>query len=67
MDSSRKKGKGLFAIPAGVSLGYNDYSEKTYVSPFTSYQFILLKGYNKSIPLVPETLVQFGSRIHFNE
>jgi hypothetical protein len=65
--SAGKKGKGLFAIPTGVSLGYTDPSEKTYVSPFASYQFILLKGYNKSIPLVPETLIQFGSRVHFND
>ncbi len=62
-----KKGKGLFAIPVGVSIGHNDYSEKTYVSPFASYQFIVLKGYNESIPIVPETLIQVGSRIHFKD
>ncbi len=61
-----KKGKALFAIPVGVSIGHNNYSEKTYVSPFASYQFIVLKGYNKSIPIVPETLLQVGSRVHFN-
>ncbi|MFS4445419.1 hypothetical protein [Maribacter sp. 2307UL18-2] len=62
-----KKGKGLFAIPAGVSLGYAEYSDKIDVSPFASYQFVLVKGYNESIPLVPQTLIQLGSRIHFNE
>ncbi len=64
--SAGKKGKGLFTIPAGISLGYNDSSERTYFSPFATYQFILISGYNKSIPLVPETLIQFGSRVHFN-
>ncbi len=64
--SAGKKGKGLFAIPVGVSLGYNDASQGTYLSPFASYQFILLKDYNKSIPLVPESLIQFGTRVHFN-
>lgn len=62
-----KKGKGLFALPIGVSLGHNEYSEETYVSPFASYQFILLTGYNESIPVVPQTLLQVGSRIHFND
>lgn len=60
-----RRGKGLLALPAGISLGYNDYSPGAYFSPFASYQFLLAKGYNKSIPLVPETLVQMGSRIHF--
>jgi len=59
------KGKGMFAVPVGISLGHNDYSPGTYFSPFASYQFLLAKGYNKSIPLVPETLIQLGSRIHF--
>ena len=59
------KGKGMFTLLGGVSAGYNNYSSTTYVSPFVSYQLIILKGYNKSIPVVPETLLQVGSRIHF--
>jgi hypothetical protein len=59
------KGKGMLAVPVGVSIGYNKYSSETYVSPFVSYQFVVLSGYNKSIPIVPETLLQVGSRIHF--
>lgn len=60
------KGKGMFTLPIGISVGYQSYSNKTYVSPFISYQFLLISGYNQSIPLVPETLIQVGSRIHLN-
>jgi hypothetical protein len=60
------KGKGMFTLPVGISIGYQSYSNKTYVSPFISYQFLLISGYNQSIPLVPETLIQVGSRIHLS-
>jgi hypothetical protein len=60
-----QKGKGMLAIPLGFSAGYNGYSSGTYFSPFVSYQFLVLKGYNKSVPIVPETLLQAGTRIHF--
>jgi hypothetical protein len=59
------KGKGMLALMTGVSAGYNNYSSATYASPFVSYQFMVLKNYNKSIPIVPETFIQVGSRIHF--
>jgi len=59
------KGKGMFTLLGGVSAGYDNYSSTTYMSPFVSYQIMMLKGYNKSIPIVPETLLQVGSRIHF--
>jgi hypothetical protein len=58
------KGKGLLAVPVGVSLGYDSRTANTYLSTFATYQFMLLKGYNKSIPIVPETLIQIGTRIH---
>lgn len=61
-----RKGKGMLVLPVGVSLGHNDFSSETYLSPFVSYQFLLLKDYNKSIPIVPETLIQVGSRIHLD-
>jgi hypothetical protein len=60
------KGKGMFTLPIGISVGYQSYSNKAYVSPFVSYQFMLISGYNQSIPLVPETLIQVGSRIHLS-
>lgn len=58
------KGKGMFTIPAGFSLGYNAHSFGTYLSPFANYQMLLLSNYNPSIPLMPATLLQFGTRIH---
>ncbi len=61
------KGKGMLTIPTGISLGSSSYSTDTYQAPFVSYQFLLVKDYNKDIPLVPETLIQVGSRIHFKE
>jgi hypothetical protein len=57
------KGKSMFVYPVGVSVGYNNYTGSTAASPFISYQFLLLTGYNKSIPLVPETLLQVGTRV----
>ncbi len=59
------KGKGMFTLLGGVSAGYDNYTSSTYMSPFVSYQFMVLKGYNKSIPIVPETMLQVGSRVHF--
>lgn len=61
-----RKGKSLLTIPAGISIGYRDFSSNTYLSPFTTYQFFILKGYNRTIPLMPETLIQTGIRIHPN-
>lgn len=66
-ESVGHKGKGMFTLPIGISLGYQSYSSKTYVSPFVSYQFLLISGYNQSISLVPETLIQVGSRIHLGK
>ncbi len=63
--SAGKKGKGMLAIPVGIGMGVHDYSENVYTSPFVNYQFILLKGFNQDIPIVPETLFQFGTRTHF--
>ncbi|MEQ1584859.1 MAG: hypothetical protein ABL895_03205 [Cyclobacteriaceae bacterium] len=65
-ESVGHKGKGMFTLPLGITLGYQSYSSKTYISPFISYQFLLLSGYNQSIPLVPETLIHVGSRIHLS-
>ncbi|MBO0323327.1 hypothetical protein J0X14_13545 [Muricauda sp. CAU 1633] len=60
-----KKGKGMLVVPMGIGLGYDSYNEGTYVSPFANYQFLLATNYNESMPLVPFTLMEFGSRIHF--
>ena len=61
------RGKGMLAIPLGVGAGYNKYSNNTYFSPFAGYQLVLLKNYSKSIPLVPETVIEAGTRIHFKK
>ncbi|WP_266365686.1 hypothetical protein [Tellurirhabdus rosea] len=60
------KGKGMLAVPVGISIGYNNPNSRTPFSPFASYQMVLVNGYNQSIPLVPQTLIQVGSRIHFH-
>ncbi len=63
--SAGHRGKSMLALPIGISLGHDNYSSSaTYVSPFVSYQFFLLKGYSTAIPIVPQTIIQIGSRIH---
>ncbi|TAH20086.1 MAG: hypothetical protein EAZ08_06755 [Cytophagales bacterium] len=62
-----RKIKGMWAIPVGIGFGYYYYHPETFVSPFISYQMMLVKGYNASVPLVPQTLIQVGSRIHFQK
>ena len=57
------KGKGMLMLPVGISLGYNQQTNGM-LSPFITYQFLIASGYNKSVPLIPETLIQVGSRIH---
>lgn len=58
------RGKGMFTIPLGITIGYQDYSPKTFVAPYASYQLLLVTKYNASVPLVPQTLLQLGSKIH---
>jgi len=59
-----RKGKGMLALPVGIGAGYTIRSSQNYFSPFISYQFLLVSGYNYSVPIVPETLLQTGVRIH---
>lgn len=63
--SQGKKGKGMLVIPVGVGLGVHSYSESFYSSPFVNYQFLLVKNMNPDIPWSPETVMQFGTRNHF--
>ncbi|CCH51295.1 hypothetical protein BN8_00212 [Fibrisoma limi BUZ 3] len=58
-----RSGKGLLMVPLGLSIGYN---ENSLVSPFVGYQFFALAGYNPSVPVVPNQLLQAGARIRFN-
>jgi hypothetical protein len=59
------KGKGRVTVPLGFSFGYDLHPGSYYMSPFISYQLLAVTGYNTSVPLVPETLIQVGSRMHF--
>lgn len=59
-----KKGKGMLAVPVGISLAYHRLRKQSSISPFAAYQLILLTGYSTSIPIVPETLIQVGGRYY---
>ena len=61
--STGKKSKGMLALPLGVSMGSYASLESYSLAPFVSYQFMLVKGYNASIPLVPQTIVQAGALV----
>jgi hypothetical protein len=65
-ENAGRKGKGMFTIPVGISAGVNTGSGNTLVSPFVSYQFMIVNGYSTSIPIVPQTLIQTGARVHTN-
>lgn len=56
--------KGMLTLPVGISVGNNVYTSGANYSPFVSYQLLITTGYNKSVPIVPETLLQIGTRIH---
>lgn len=58
-----RKGKGILTLPVGISVGNDFSSSNTNFSTFVSYQFLLAMGYNKSIPVIPLTLIQVGSRV----
>ncbi|MFZ6011812.1 MAG: hypothetical protein ACOYXT_15830 [Bacteroidota bacterium] len=60
------RGKALFNLPVGISVGYNSEISATPVSPALTNQLLIVRNYNKSIPMVPETLVQAGVRIYPN-
>jgi hypothetical protein len=60
-------GKSQLIIPIGISLGYADYSEKSYWSPFISYQLTPALFYNQDLPLSFYSLFQVGTRIHLSK
>jgi hypothetical protein len=64
--SYRKKGRGMLTVPIGLGLGYYKYSENWFVSPFLGYQLVFVTNYNQTLPVVPQTLMQTGLRIHPN-
>lgn len=62
--SAGQSGKGLLMVPVGVSIGYQGTKTKPVFDPFVSYQFFVLQGYNPEVPILPNQLIQVGSRIH---
>ncbi|MEP7127747.1 MAG: hypothetical protein ABI729_02715 [Chitinophagales bacterium] len=64
--TSTPGGKSQLIVPLGISVGYNNYSTKTYLSPFISYQVMPALFYNDGIPLSFYSLFQIGTRIHLN-
>ena len=65
-ESVGHKGKWLFTVPVGVSLGYNKYSQYTYFAPFATYQILVNAKYAKSVPFITNSLFQVGTRIHLS-
>jgi len=61
--SAGSAGKGMLALPVGLSLGYQRPGSS--YSPFVSYQLLLLGGYNPSVPVLPSQLIQIGTRLAF--
>ncbi|WP_138993412.1 hypothetical protein [Larkinella sp. C7] len=64
--SASQSGKGMLMVPVGLSIGYQGTKTKRLLEPFVSYQFFILQGYNPDVPLLPNQLIQIGSRIHFS-
>ncbi|MBX2961138.1 MAG: hypothetical protein KF687_01425 [Cyclobacteriaceae bacterium] len=63
-ESVGHRGRSMLALPVGVSVGYNTVTNNSILSPFVTYQFMLVTGYNTSLPVVPETILQTGIRAH---
>ena len=53
-----KKGRGIFAIPAGITIGSYD---SNYNSLFVGYQFMLTTNYSKSLPVTPWSFLKVGT------
>ena len=58
-----KKGKGLFSIPVGFGVGYILKESDYQISPFLSYDILVVSNYNRSVPIITETMVQFGTHL----
>lgn len=60
-----KKGKSMLTIPLGLGMGVHSYEGDRQYSSFLSYQLLVLNNYNSTVPIVPETLIQIGTGVHF--
>ena len=60
----KKRGKGMLMLPASAGIGLLDRNRDSAIAPFLNYQWMILKGYNRSIPMVPQSTIILGNRIH---
>ena len=62
-ESLGRTGKSLLMLPVGMSIGYA--KPNAVFAPFVWYQFFALSGYNPSVPIVPNQLLQVGTHVYF--
>ena len=63
--SSAHQGTLTLMVPVGLSIGYSGRDKSPLLAPFVSYEVFLMHGYNASVPLLPNRLLQVGVRSHF--
>jgi len=64
--SHGKAPKGMLAVPVGIGAAVAAQGQSS-LAPFVNYQLMLVSGYNSSVPLVPQTLLQVGTYIERDE
>lgn len=57
--------KGMFGIPAGVHLSWQEPNRSAYSAPYVSYDLFLHSGFNRDVPVLPHTVLEIGNAIHF--
>jgi hypothetical protein len=59
-------GKWFPQVHAGVGVTYNDVKVKTVeASPFLQYEVMAVVGYNRGIPVLPNSFIHVGSKMKF--
>lgn len=61
-----KRGKGLLVIPVGLGAGFTQEGQNYTETYFMNYQIMAVNGYNRTIPILTETLIQFGTSLKKN-
>ena len=60
-------GKLAVQVHGGLGIWYQSIAtNKIKISPFLQYEIVGIIAYNKSIPVLPTTLINIGCRINFN-
>jgi hypothetical protein len=58
--------KTTFQVHTGFGVGYSGFKlGTTEVSPFLNYEIVGLAGYNRTIPVLPTSFIQTGTRLKF--